>query len=153
MSIHPCSGPTAQAFNYVCTENTSVIEFTLSSSDHSASKLVSNCSLQQCSVDLNYNNSCLLSSAPCFDYRSSNNTKYCAPGILCSILEPCDNVTYNCTSPSSVCIVNSCCSPSSVCLPISLFNFCPPGKVKTLTHDNFPILKLFLVKKNIEGYQ
>jgi len=60
------------------------------------------------------------SSTPYFGYRALNNSNYCALNILWSILEPCNNITYGCTSNTSVCIINSCCSPQAVCLPLSL---------------------------------
>ncbi|CAF1943851.1 unnamed protein product [Rotaria magnacalcarata] len=109
--------------NYYC----NAVEFTLSSSDHSASKTTLNCSLQKCNVSSN-ENTCRSSTTPCFDYRTLNNISYCAPGILCSILAPCNNVTYNCTSITSVCVINSCCSPQAVCLPLASLGFCTTGK-------------------------
>ncbi|CAF1210446.1 unnamed protein product [Adineta steineri] len=111
-------GQTTQLPNYSCSENNASIQFTLSSSFHSAWNPISNCSLQQCNTSLNDNNNCLLSSTPCFDYRTINNISYCAPGILCSILERCNNITHTCSSNSSVCVFNSCCSPQAVCLPL-----------------------------------
>ncbi|CAF1343097.1 unnamed protein product [Adineta steineri] len=89
----------------------------------------SNCSLQQCNVNLNNsnNNSCLSSSTPCFDYRTINNSRYCAPGILCSILERCDNTTQTCSSNDSVCVINSCCSSQAVCLPLLATQMCKTG--------------------------
>ncbi|CAF1439522.1 unnamed protein product [Rotaria magnacalcarata] len=109
--------------NYYC----NAVEFTLSSSDHSASKTTLNCSLQKCNVSSN-ENTCRSSTTPCFDYLTLNNISYCAPGILCSILAPCNNVTYNCTSITSVCVINSCCSPQAVCLPLASLEFCTTGK-------------------------
>ncbi|CAF3684658.1 unnamed protein product [Rotaria socialis] len=114
--------------NYYC----NTVEFTLSSSDHSASKPTLNCSLQKCNVSSN-ENTCLSSTTPCFDYRTFNNISYCAPGILCSILEPCNNVTYNCASNTSVCVINSCCSPQAVCLPSASLDFCRSGKNTSLS--------------------
>ncbi|CAF3577643.1 unnamed protein product [Rotaria sp. Silwood1] len=68
------------------------------------------------------------SSTPCFYYFMLNKTSYCAPGILCSILEPCNNITFTCASATSVCVVNSCCSPQAVCVPWSATNLCKTGK-------------------------
>ncbi|CAF4416677.1 unnamed protein product, partial [Adineta steineri] len=92
-------GQTTQLPNYSCNENNVSIQFTLSSSSHSAWNPTSNCSLQQCNVNLtNNNNNCRSSSTPCFDYRTINNISYCTPAILCSILETWDNITQNCSS-------------------------------------------------------
>ncbi|CAF1238732.1 unnamed protein product [Adineta steineri] len=118
---------TTQLPNYSCTENNVSIQFTLSSSSHSAWNPASNCSLQQCNTSLNDNNNCLLSSTPCYDYRTINNISYCAPGILCSILETCNNVTQACLSNTSVCVINSCCSPQAVCLPLLARQMCNTG--------------------------
>ena len=109
---------------YSCPGNSSDVTFTLSSSDHSAQQTSTNCSLSQCSTSSSSNNSCRLSPTPCFDYHTSNNVSYCAPAILCSILTPCNNVTNNCTSNTSVCVINSCCSPKAVCLPLPFTQFC-----------------------------
>jgi hypothetical protein len=100
---------------------------TFSYSNHSAWNSISNCSLQQCYGSSINNNSCLLSLTPCFNYRTFNNISYCAPGILCSILELCDNMTNTCTSNTSVCIVNSCCSSQPICFPLSSTNLCMLG--------------------------
>jgi hypothetical protein len=113
--------------NYSCNQNDEHIGFQLSASPHSARQLSPNCSLQQCYLSSNNNNSCFLSSTPCYEYYTINNSRYCAPGILCSILEPCNNITYTCTSNTSVCVVNSCCSTQAVCLPLSVTNFCILG--------------------------
>ncbi|CAF1376228.1 unnamed protein product [Adineta steineri] len=122
-------GQTTQLPNYSCTENNASIQFTLSSSAHSAWNPTSNCSLQQCNVNLtNINNdNCRSSSTPCFDYRTTNNISYCAPGILCSILERCNNITQTCSSNSSICVINSCCSPQAVCLPFLATYMCKTG--------------------------
>ncbi|CAF1407374.1 unnamed protein product, partial [Adineta steineri] len=74
-------GQTTQLPNYYCTENNVSIQFTLSSSSHSASNPASSCSLQQCNVNLtnSNNDNCRSSSTPCFDYRTINNISYCAP--------------------------------------------------------------------------
>ncbi|CAF0921377.1 unnamed protein product [Adineta steineri] len=111
-------GQTTQLPNYSCTENAVSTQFILSSSSHSAWNSTSNCTLQQCNTSMNDNNNCLSSSTPCFDYRTINNISYCAPGILCSILERCDNITRTCSSNNSVCVINSCCSSQAVCLPL-----------------------------------
>ncbi|CAF1089298.1 unnamed protein product [Adineta steineri] len=122
-------GQTTQLPNYYCTENNVSIQFTLSSSSHSASNPTANCSLQQCNVNLNNSNNdnCRSSSTPCFDYRTINNISYCAPGILCSILETCDNITQICSSNNSICVINSCCSSQAVCLPLLATYMCKTG--------------------------
>ncbi|CAF2132567.1 unnamed protein product [Rotaria magnacalcarata] len=112
------------------------VEFTLSSSPHSGSQPALNCSLTQCSSGSNNPIDCLQSSTPCFGYRNINNMSYCAPGILCSILESCNNINYSCTSNTSVCVVNSCCSPQAVCLPVSLVNLCKSGWINTGSMNN-----------------
>ncbi|CAF4391335.1 unnamed protein product, partial [Adineta steineri] len=101
---------TTQLPDYSCDEDDVSIQFALLSSSHSAWNSISNCSLQQCNISLNGSDNCLSSSTPCFDYQTINNTSYCAPAILCSILERCDNVTQTCSSNDSVCVINSCCS-------------------------------------------
>ncbi len=114
-------GQTTDPTSYTCNENNFNIRISRSTSPHSAFDNSSNCSLSQCT---NNNNSCLSSNAHCFGYRSINNQSYCAPGSLCSILEPCDNITGQCATNTSVCIVNSCCLPKTKCLPLSLINLC-----------------------------
>lgn len=105
-------------------DNTTVgLTFISLFSPHSASNSSAECYLVQC-TDNRYN-SCRPSQAPCFRYRTASNITYCAPGSLCSLLEPCDNLTGSCSSNTSVCIVNSCCTPKSVCLPISWTSLCP----------------------------
>jgi hypothetical protein len=121
-------GQTTETPNYSCSENNFTVKFTYSKSSHSAWEPTSNCSLLQCDAQSSNDSSCRSSSTSCFDYRTINNTSHCAPGILCSILEPCNNITYNCTSNNSVCIINSCCSPQAVCLPLSFTSFCSSGK-------------------------
>ncbi|CAF4203559.1 unnamed protein product, partial [Adineta steineri] len=99
ISLSSVKGQTTQLPNYSCSANDVSIQFTLSSSAHSASNPTSSCSLQQCNVNLtnSNNDNCRSSSTPCFDYRTINNISYCAPGILCSILERCDNITQTCS--------------------------------------------------------
>ncbi|CAF1439557.1 unnamed protein product [Adineta steineri] len=118
---------TTELLDYSCTENDVSIQFALLSSSHTAWNSTSNCSLQQCNASLIDNNNCLSSSTPCFDYRTINNISYCAPAILCSILETCDNITQTCSSNDSVCIINSCCSPQAVCLPLLATQMCKTG--------------------------
>ncbi|CAF1002235.1 unnamed protein product [Adineta steineri] len=124
-------GQTTQLPNYSCSENNASIQFTLSSSSHSAWNPTSNCALQQCNTSLNGNNNCLSSLTPCYDYRTINNISYCAPGILCSILETCDNITQTCSSNTSVCVINSCCSSQAVCLPLLATQMCKTGWFST----------------------
>ncbi|CAF1365000.1 unnamed protein product [Adineta ricciae] len=121
-------GPATLASTYSCHQNNVDVQFTLSIATHSASNPASNCYVQQCNVTSTGNNTCSLPPAPCFNYLSINNVSYCAPGVQCSVLELCDNVTNTCSSNNSICIVNSCCSPTAVCLPLSVTNFCPPGR-------------------------
>ena len=108
--------------SYYCSTSDRDIRFDLSSSGHSARQPSSNCSLAVCATTSN--NACLISSTPCFDYRTSSNVRYCAPGSLCSILEVCDNRNWMCASDTSVCVVNSCCAPRAVCLPLAVTNLC-----------------------------
>ncbi|CAF0977057.1 unnamed protein product [Adineta steineri] len=118
-------GQTTQLPDYSCSENDVSIQFILSSSAHSAWNSAANCSLQQCNVNLTNNmNNCLSSSTSCFNYRTINNITYCAPGILCSILERCNNITQICSSNNSICITNSCCSSQAVCLPFLAAQMC-----------------------------
>ena len=117
-----------QRSNYYCGINNYGVEFTLTQASHSAWEPISNCSLQQCYTNLNNNNNCHSSvHMPCFGYRTHDNIRYCAPGITCAILEPCNNTTYACSMSASVCVINSCCSPQAVCLPLSLRTFCVLG--------------------------
>ncbi|CAF1551299.1 unnamed protein product [Adineta steineri] len=125
-------GQTTQLPNYSCSENNASIQFTLSSSSHSAWNPTSSCSLQQCNTSLNGNNNCLSSSTPCFDYRTINNISYCAPGILCSISETCNNITQTCLSNNSVCVINSCCSSQAVCLPFLATQMCNTAILSTI---------------------
>ncbi|CAF4448156.1 unnamed protein product [Rotaria socialis] len=118
---------TTRANNYFGYQNSSTVQITLSSSAHTAWQSTSNCSVQQCNISLNNDNNCRSSSIPCYNYLSFNSTSYCAPGILCSILQSCYNVALSCGSNDFVCIVNSCCTPQPVCLPILFTSFCPPG--------------------------
>lgn len=122
---HVYVGQTIDASNYSCTENNLTARFTDPVQSHSAKHYSSNCSLSRCSIYPSNNQNCRLSSTPCFDYRTANNIGYCAPGILCSLLDPCDALTGSCISSTSVCIINSCCTPRRVCLPIFLTTFCP----------------------------
>lgn len=120
-------GQITQPPNYSCNQNNNSVEFTLSLSSNSAWEQTSSCSLQECYTNSTNNNSCVLSPTPCYDYRTLNNSRFCAPGIICSILEPCDNVTYTCVSNTSICVINSCCSPQTICLPLSVTDFCISG--------------------------
>ncbi|CAF4431854.1 unnamed protein product, partial [Rotaria sp. Silwood2] len=113
-----------QQNEYYCTENDDSFRMLDSSSPHSASQPNTNCALQRCDVNWNSSNPCRAESIACFDYVTQNNTHYCAPGVLCSVLEPCNGFT--CASNTAVCVVNTCCSPQAVCLPVSLKNFCSP---------------------------
>lgn len=119
---------TTQAPNYSCSDSDEIVTFTASQLSHSAWEPTSNCILQSCNVTSSTNNTCRSSATLCFQYRTLNNQIYCAPGILCSILELCNERTNNCISNTSVCIVNSCCSPQAVCLPVSLTSFCNSSK-------------------------
>ncbi|CAF0851436.1 unnamed protein product [Adineta steineri] len=131
ISLSSVKGQTTQPPNYSCSENNASIQFTLSSSAHSAWNSTANCALQQCNTSLNDNNNCRSSSTPCYDYRTINNISYCALGILCSILERCNNITQTCSSNNSVCVINSCCSPQAVCLPFLAIQMCNTGWLYT----------------------
>ena len=124
---------------YSCSETDFTFEFTLSlSSHHSASQPTTHCSLKTCNISSNSNiSSCRSPLTPCFDYRTSNYKSYCAPGILCSLLEPCDNITQSCASNTSVCIINSCCSIQTVCLPLPLTSLCIPANETFTSRGRF----------------
>lgn len=118
-------GQTTQTPALTCSENNLTITITDSPSSHSAWRSSSNCFLSFCNQNSSRNTSdCRLSLMPCFDYRTANNRSYCAPGSLCSLLEPCNNITGECSSNMSICVVNSCCIPQAVCLPLYLTNLC-----------------------------
>ncbi|CAF4268943.1 unnamed protein product [Rotaria socialis] len=117
---------TTQVPTYSCRETNHEAVFTLSQSFHSGWNLRSLCSLPICGAVSN-SNDCRSSSTPCFSYRTVTNETFCAPAILCSLLEPCDNNAYTCSSYSSVCIITSCCIQQAVCLPLSLTDFCILG--------------------------
>ncbi|CAF4577334.1 unnamed protein product [Rotaria sp. Silwood1] len=53
--------------NYYCDQNNAAVQFTLTSSSHTAWQPVLNCSLQQCNASSNNNGSCRSSLTPCFD--------------------------------------------------------------------------------------
>ncbi len=112
--------------NFSCIESNFHIQFTYSSASHSAWQPSLDCSLSSCVQSLNnsYSSSCLSTSISCFDYRTINNVSYCAPPSSCSILEPCDNITNECVSNTSVCVINSCCIPRAVCLPLLWVSVC-----------------------------
>ncbi len=120
--IHSYLGQITNASEYFCSTNDSSIEITLTSSPHSAWEPLSNCALALCNVSSN--NICRSSETPCFDYRTNTNASYCAPGALCSIMQPCNNITYQCVSSTSVCVVNSCCAAQAVCLPLYWISLC-----------------------------
>lgn len=119
-------GQTTQAYNnYTCSTEELNFHFTFSISSHSAWQPSNSCSLSSCIFrSSNSSGNCLQSSTPCYDYRTAHNASYCAPGALCSLLEPCNSITGQCASNESVCVVNSCCIPQSVCLPLSWNNLC-----------------------------
>ena len=126
--------PTTQIPGYTCNANNDTVQFTLSTPSHSAWDQFSLCSISQCRSSASNNNSCWFSSStPCFQYRTLTNHTYCAPGIQCSILDPCNNTTYACAVNTSVCVVNSCCSTRAVCLPVALTNFCKLGRMREVT--------------------
>ena len=109
----------------VCSVNYSTINLELLSTPHSGWEPLSNCSLSLCNFGSSNitNSSCLTPSASCFDYRSRNNTSYCAPGAICSLMEPC-NMTGECSTNTSVCVINSCCASRKVCLPLQWISLC-----------------------------
>jgi hypothetical protein len=120
-------GQTTEAPFYYCNQDNSKVKFALRSSSHSAHHPTTNCSLQECLGSSINGNECRSPSTPCFDYRTFNNTRYCAPAFDCSVMEACDNSTLTCTSSTSECVINSCCSSQAVCLPLVLTNFCRLG--------------------------
>lgn len=100
------------------------MQFSQPTTSHSARDNATNCTLCPCVEPTNTtNSSCRLSTTPCFDYRTQNNTAYCAPASLCQFMPPCDNTTQQCTSNNSVCVVNTCCG-QPVCLPLWWTSFC-----------------------------
>jgi hypothetical protein len=123
-------GQTTEAPHYFCNESnsTTAVQFTSYTESHSAWQPVTNCSLPQCSMILNSNYECGSLLTTCFTYRTNMNSSICAPAVLCSILEPCNNITYTCASNTSVCVINTCCSPQAMCLPWFTTNFCGSGK-------------------------
>ena len=127
--IRTIDGSVIQSSTYSCIENNLQIEYSLSYSSHSARNLTSDCALSKCN---NPNNTCRSSDTPCFNYRNVNNERFCAPASICSILEPCNNITGECSSKTSVCIVNSCCSTKSVCLPLVWANLCSSKGILTI---------------------
>ena len=129
------------------------MEFTRSSASHSANDRSSNCSIPQCvdaSTSLNHS-SCRLSTTPCFAYRTQQNEVHCAPGALCSFMQPCDSLTGLCSSNQSVCVHNSCCQPAAVCLPLWWTNFClgfNDGQTTTTSgEDSNAFLSLFFYRE------
>ena len=113
--------------NYLCTGNDGYIQFSSLQVAHSAVQPSTNCSLSECTTFANTENICLAATAPCYSYRMANGSQFCAPGILCSILEPCDNQTLICSSSDAECIINSCCSSQYVCIPRAALRFCSQG--------------------------
>jgi hypothetical protein len=141
--IEQILGQTTEAPNYFCYESNFTVGFTFLSSSHSAWQPSSNCFLPLCSVNAINNNSCRSSSTTCFEYRTVSNVSYCAPGALCSLLVPCNNITGECASNTSVCIINSCCAQQAVCLPFSLIGLCSSGNGTLFSSSEF-IMKKFL---------
>lgn len=126
-----------QISNYSCTTNSIDVKFTYSYAYHSAWNPTLTCALSQCIVNRTTNGSCRSNSTLCFSYRLINNQSICAPPIDCSILEPCDNLTHQCQSTSSVCVINSCCSTNAVCVPSIATSFCESSRDYILwTMDN-----------------
>jgi hypothetical protein len=127
LNHEPFLGQTTAVPNYICGDDSGDVQFTLSVTAQSAWQPLTNCSVPQCNISASNDNSCRSSSTPCFNYLTFNGVNLCAPAVLCSILEPCDNNTYTCASNTSVCVVNSCCSPQAVCLPLTSATFCSSG--------------------------
>ncbi len=139
-------GQTLNSSNYICTENTFSVEFSLSSVFHSGWNSSSNCSLSLCSDNSNNNdNNCRSSLTPCYRYLSINNDSYCAPGSLCSILEPCNSITSECIPNVSVCVINSCCVPQAVCLPLVWTSMCPFNNHPAYSTSECNSLRLFCI--------
>lgn len=134
-------GQNTQAPSYSCSIENSNLQFTLWSSSHSAREAASNCALQSCSGSSTSNNhSCYRPLTRCFTYRTAINIPYCAPGFLCSLLDPCDNRTGTCASNTSVCIIDSCCNPPERCLPLASANLC--SFATELSEFSFPSIFL-----------
>lgn len=94
-------------------------------------KYSSECSVPLCTS--NTNSSCS-SSTPCYSYQTSTNQIICAPKVDCSLFESC-NAYGQCTSNTSVCVVNSCCCPS-ICMPLSLASTCSANINMNSTQNN-----------------
>ena len=135
-------GQTTETPNYSCSTSGATLTLQYTSSSYSAWDPALNCSVSLCSMNSNNNSSsCLTPSMPCFDFRTINNTSYCAPGSLCSLLELCDNQTGGCTSNTSVCIINSCCSLQRVCLPLYWTTLCTSSNNTTISSTSEFITK------------
>ena len=113
---------------YTCNTTDRMASFSLSFSSHSVWDSRINCSLDLCNRNSYGNVRCHNASTPCFRYQNSHGNQYCAHAILCSILQPCNNSHYSCTSINGRCVVNSCCSPHQVCSPLSWTSFCEHGR-------------------------
>lgn len=121
------AGQSSYNHSYSCSAEDNRVEFSLSSFlNHTAENPTTNCSMLECQ-NLSSNNitMCLVNVTPCYQYTTINNNSFCAPGALCSILTPCDNITRSCAQNSSVCVVNSCCEQGPVCVPLLWSSFCP----------------------------
>lgn len=115
---------TIQSSNYTCRETDVNLQFTIVQTNHSAWQPATSCARSLCDIISNDESSCRSYSAPCFAYQSLNFGRMCAPAFLCSVLEPCNQVNFSCSSNSSICVINSCCSPQAVCLPSTSIKYC-----------------------------
>lgn len=107
-----------------CPVNSSSINLEITYSNHSGWAPAQNCSLVACTwISLSMSSNCSAPTITCFQYQTANNTIYCAPAALCSLMEPCD-VNGQCSLLTSVCVINTCCNASSVCLPLEWTNLC-----------------------------
>ena len=142
-------GQNTEAPSYSCDQSDKTFVFTASEQNHSAWHSA-NCSLQQCQLSPNNSSTCYSSSTTCFQYRLPDNSPFCAPGVLCSILEPCDSIMHTCSSINSICVINSCCSQQAVCLPWSLANFCMLSKNNIFAENEitFQLFRCYINNRN-----
>lgn len=115
---------TIQSSNYTCRETDVNTTLTDTQSNHSAWQSTTACARSPCDVISNDETSCRSYSAPCLAYQSSNYGRICAPAFVCSVLEPCNQSNFTCSSNTSICVNDSCCSPQAMCLPRSSLKYC-----------------------------
>ena len=115
---------TIQSSNYTCRETAVNIQLSVAQSNHSAWQPATACARSPCDVISDDETSCRSYSAPCFAYQSPNYGRICAPAFVCSVLEPCNQTTFTCSSNASICVTDSCCSPQAMCLPWTSLKLC-----------------------------